>query len=104
MIISHGLNTKKSLGQHFLLDRNLTDRIARNAKVENKIVVEIGPGPGALTRSLLAQNVAQLIAIEKDQDCVAALGSLKTLYKDRLQILEADALAVKFDTLSSNPV
>ena len=104
MIISHGLNTKKSLGQHFLLDSNLTDRIARNAKVENKIVVEIGPGPGALTRSLLAQNVAQLIAIEKDQDCVAALGSLKTLYKDRLQILEADALAVKFATLSSNPV
>ena len=98
------MNTKKSLGQHFLLDRNLTDRIARNAKVEHKIVVEIGPGPGGLTRSLLAQNVAQLIAIEKDQDCVAALGSLKTFYKDRLQIIEADALAVKFDALSSEPV
>ncbi len=104
MITSYGLNTKKSLGQHFLLDRNLTDRIARNAKVENKIVVEIGPGPGGLTRSLLAQNVAQLIAIEKDQDCVAALGSLKTLYQDRLQILEADALGVTFDSLSSDPV
>ena len=67
-------------------------------------MVEIGPGPGGLTRSLLAQNVAQLIAIEKDQDCVAALRSLKTLYKDRLQILEADALAVRFDALFSGPV
>ena len=67
-------------------------------------MVEIGPGPGALTRSLLAQNVAQLIAIEKDQDCVAALGSLKTLYKNRLQITEADALTVKLDALASEPV
>ena len=104
MIASHGLNTKKALGQHFLLDSNLTDRIARNAKVEREIVIEVGPGPGGLTRSLLAQNVAQLIAIEKDQDCVAALGSLKTLYKDRLQIIEADALVLNLDALSSEPV
>ena len=104
MIASHGLNTKKALGQHFLLDSNLTDRIARNAKVEREIVIEVGPGPGGLTRSLLAQNVAQLIAIEKDQDCVAALGSLKTLYKNRLQIIEADALALNLDALSSKPV
>ncbi len=104
MIVSHGLNTKKSLGQHFLLDRNLTDRIARNANVEREVVVEVGPGPGGLTRSLLAQNVGHLIAIEKDQDCVNALGSLKALYKDRLQIIEADALALNLDALSSEPV
>jgi len=104
IIAEFQLNTKKSLGQHFLLDSNLTDRIARSANVAGRTVVEVGPGPGGLTRSLLAQDVKHLIAIEKDKDCVAALQHLKDRYQARLTILEADALEIDLNDLAPGPL
>ena len=104
IIAEFGLHTKKSFGQHFLLDSNLTDRIARNADVEGRTVVEVGPGPGGLTRSLLSRGVKHLIAIEKDTDCVAALQHLKEHYPDQLTIMEADALEVTLGDLGVGPV
>jgi len=94
VIRRHGLLAKKSLGQHFLLDLNLTRRIARAAgPLVGVTVVEIGPGPGGLTRALLAEGAASVIAIERDQRAVAALADLTAHYPDRLQVHEGDALA-----------
>jgi len=92
----HGLRAKKSLGQNFLLDLNLTGRIARAAGPFHDItIVEIGAGPGGLTRALLAQEAKRVIAIERDDRAIAALAELKEHYPDRLDIVAADAL--KFD-------
>jgi 16S rRNA (adenine1518-N6/adenine1519-N6)-dimethyltransferase len=92
VIKRHGLRAKKSLGQNFLLDLNLTDRIARAAgPFEGVTVVEIGPGPGGLTRALLAQG-AQVIAVERDQRAIAALTEITVRYPDRLQVIAGDAL------------
>src|SRR5437764_9512219 len=89
----HGLRARKSLGQNFLLDLNLTGRIARAAGPFDGItVVEIGPGPGGLTRALLAQGAKRVIAIERDDRAIAALMELKAHYPDRLEIIAADAL------------
>ena len=104
MITAHGLNAKKSLGQHFILDSNLTDRIAKNANVGGTTVIEVGAGPGGLTRSLLSHNVSRLIAIEKDKDCIAALKSIKHNYKDRLDIIQADALEIELSKLTTDPI
>jgi 16S rRNA (adenine1518-N6/adenine1519-N6)-dimethyltransferase len=102
VIKDFGLGAKKSLGQHFLLDANLTDRIARAAgSLKDKAVLEIGPGPGGLTRSILAQEPAALYAVERDQRCIDALSGLKAVYPDTLHIVEADAL--KLDIMSLNP-
>jgi len=93
VIRRHELRAKKSLGQNFLLDLNLTARIARAAgPFEGVNVLEIGPGPGGLTRALLAQG-ARVVAVERDERAIAALGEIATRYPDRLQIIAGDALA-----------
>ncbi len=104
IIKSYGLGAKKSLGQHFLLDANLTDRIARAAgSLENKHVVEIGPGPGGLTRSILGCDPASLCVIERDQRCIDALSSLQEAYPLKLKIVEADAMKTDLSQLSPRP-
>jgi 16S rRNA (adenine1518-N6/adenine1519-N6)-dimethyltransferase len=95
VIRRHGLTPKKSLGQNFLFDLNLTARIARAAEpLENITVVEIGPGPGGLTRALLALGARRVIAIERDQRAIAALEEIAARYPGRLDIVAGDALAV----------
>ena len=87
------LKAQKSLGQHFLLDGNLTARIARQAgALHDKNIIEIGPGPGGLTRALLEQGAKSVTAIEKDRRCIAARQHLEEAYPSRLQVVEADAL------------
>jgi 16S rRNA (adenine1518-N6/adenine1519-N6)-dimethyltransferase len=94
IVARYGLDAKKSLGQNFLFDLNLTARIARAAgPFDDTIVVEIGPGPGGLTRALLAQG-ARVIAIERDSRCLAALEEIAAHYPGRLTIVEGDALEI----------
>jgi 16S rRNA (adenine1518-N6/adenine1519-N6)-dimethyltransferase len=95
VIRRHGLSAKKSLGQNFLLDLNLTSRIARAAEpLENITVVEVGPGPGGLTRALLALGARRVIAIERDERALAALAEIAARYPGRLDIVSGDALRV----------
>lgn len=95
VIETHGLNARKSLGQNFLLDLNLTSKIARQAgDVTECDVLEIGPGPGGLTRGLLSQGARRVLAIEKDARCLPALAEISDAYPDRLQIIEGDALKI----------
>jgi 16S rRNA (adenine1518-N6/adenine1519-N6)-dimethyltransferase len=95
VIRRHGLSAKKSLGQNFLFDLNLTARIARAAApLENVTVVEIGPGPGGLTRALLAFGARRVIAIERDERAVTALEEIAARYPGRLTIVSGDALTV----------
>jgi 16S rRNA (adenine1518-N6/adenine1519-N6)-dimethyltransferase len=95
VIRRHGLTAKKSLGQNFLLDLNLTARIARAAEpLENITVVEVGPGPGGLTRALLALGARRVIAIERDNRAIAALEEIALRYAGRLEIVEGDALSI----------
>ena len=92
VIREHSLSARKSLGQNFLLDLNLTARIARAAgPLENATVVEIGPGPGGLTRALLALGAAHVIAIEHDERAIPALEAIGRRYPGRLEIVNADA-------------
>ena|SRR6185437_1106847 len=96
VIRRHGLSAKKSLGQNFLLDLNLTARIARaGGPLEGATVIEVGPGPGGLTRALLALGAARVIAIERDQRAIAALEDIAAHYPGRLCIIAGDAL--RFD-------
>ncbi|MBO6757063.1 MAG: 16S rRNA (adenine(1518)-N(6)/adenine(1519)-N(6))-dimethyltransferase RsmA [Roseibium sp.] len=93
VIAAHGLNARKALGQNFLLDLNLTMRIARSAgDLSNTTVLEIGPGPGGLTRALLAAGAKRVVAIEKDPRCLPALSEVSEHYPGRLDVLNADAL------------
>src|SRR5437762_13374911 len=105
VIRRHGLTARKSLGQNFLLDLNLTGRIARAAgPLDGVTVLEIGPGPGGLTRALLAEG-ANIVAVERDQRAIAALGEIAEHYPGRLRVIEGDALT--FDAiayLGSGPV
>ena len=95
VIATHGLDAKKSLGQNFLLDLNLTSRIARSAgALEGYTVLEVGPGPGGLTRALLAAGADRVIAIEKDTRCLPALAEISDHYDGRLQVISDDALKV----------
>ena len=95
VIATHGLSARKSLGQNFLLDLNLTAKIARQAgDLSECDVLEIGPGPGGLTRGLLAEGARRVLAIEKDRRCIPALAEIAEHYKDRLQIIEGDALKI----------
>jgi 16S rRNA (adenine1518-N6/adenine1519-N6)-dimethyltransferase len=104
VIARHGIIARKSLGQNFLLDLNLAGRIARAAgPLEHATVVEIGPGPGALTRALLAAGARRIVAIERDQRCVAALGELAEVYSGRLELVAGDALKVDPAELSDVP-
>lgn len=99
VIAAHGLAAKKSLGQHFLFDANLTRRIARAAGPFDGTVLEIGPGPGGLTRALLAEGAEHIVAIERDQRCIPALQELASSYPGKLRIIEGDALAFDEATL-----
>lgn len=93
VIERYELGAKKSLGQHFLLDLNLTRKIARSATAgAGDVVLEIGPGPGGLTRALL-ETGARVVAIERDHRCIEALGEVASAFGARLDVIEADALA-----------
>jgi 16S rRNA (adenine1518-N6/adenine1519-N6)-dimethyltransferase len=95
VIATHGLAAKKSLGQNFLLDLNLTRRIARAAgPLEGATIYEVGPGPGGLTRALLMEGATRVIAVERDTRCIAALEDIAKAYPGRLDIVEDDALAI----------
>lgn len=99
VIETHGLTAKKSLGQNFLFDLNLTAKIARQAgNLEHRQVIEVGAGPGGLTRALLAQG-ASVTAIERDKRCLAALEEIAATYPGRLHIINADALEFDFSAL-----
>ena len=105
VIARHGLTARKSLGQNFLLDLNLTARIARAAgDLTDVTVVEVGPGPGGLTRALLAEGAKRVVAIERDQRCIAALDEIAARYPGRLTIVSADALAIDMAHLAPPPV
>ena len=96
----HGLMAQKALGQNFLFDLNLTGRIARAAgPLEGQTVVEIGPGPGGLTRALLANGAGRVIAIERDRRCMPALAEIGARYPGRLEVVDGDALAVDLSGL-----
>ena len=93
VIRAFGLEAKKSLGQNFLLDLNLTSKIARSAgSLDDHVIIEVGPGPGGLTRALLAHGAAHVIAIERDTRCIAALEQVSVAYPGRLTLIEADAM------------
>ncbi len=93
VIKRYNLGARKSLGQHFLLDNNLSARIARAAgDLKGVNVIEIGPGPGGLTRALLETGAKKVVAVERDGRCVKALEELSQAYPGRLDVLEADAL------------
>ncbi len=104
VIAKYDLAAKKSLGQHFLLDLNLTGRVARAAgKLSQCTVIEIGPGPGGLTRALLAEGAKKVIAIERDQRPIAALQEIAAAYPGRLEIIEGDALTIDPASLCDGP-
>jgi 16S rRNA (adenine1518-N6/adenine1519-N6)-dimethyltransferase len=95
VIAAHELRAKKALGQNFLLDLNLTAKIARSAgDLTGADVLEVGPGPGGLTRGLLAEGARRVLAIEKDARCLPALAEIAARYPGRLEVLQGDALAL----------
>jgi len=98
VIDTHELRAQKSLGQNFLMDSNITDRIAASAgDVSRVVITEVGPGPGGLTRSLLARPCARVIALEFDPRAIAALLSLQMVAGDRLDLRHTDALKMNWD-------
>ena len=104
VIAAHGLDARKRLGQHFLLDLNLTRRIARAAApLDQGLVVEVGPGPGGLTRALLLEGAKRVVAIEIDARAIAALKELQAVAGGRLELVEADALKIDLATLGPAP-
>jgi len=104
VIARHGLDARRKLGQHFLLDQNLTARIARQpGSLAGRHVIEIGPGPGGLTRALLETDAAHVTAIEIDPRAIAAIEELRETCPDRLTILAADALKLDLTTLAPSP-
>jgi 16S rRNA (adenine1518-N6/adenine1519-N6)-dimethyltransferase len=105
VIAAHGLAAKKSLGQNFLLDLNLTRRIARaGGALEGETFYEVGPGPGGLTRALLAQGACRVVAVERDARCIPALQQIAGAYPGRLEIIEGDALSLDETKLFDAPV
>ncbi|HEX2147821.1 MAG TPA: 16S rRNA (adenine(1518)-N(6)/adenine(1519)-N(6))-dimethyltransferase RsmA [Pseudorhizobium sp.] len=101
VIQRHGLDAKKALGQNFLLDLNLTQKIARSAgALQDTTVIEVGPGPGGLTRAILSLGAKKLIAIERDPRCLPALAEISQHYPGRLNVIEGDALKVDFAALA----
>jgi len=102
VVAAHGLRADKRFGQHYLFDQNLTDRIAREAgPLDGVCVVEVGPGPGGLTRSLLRAGAAHVIAIEKDTRFLPALGELREAAGGRLTLHEGDALETDIAAISA---
>jgi 16S rRNA (adenine1518-N6/adenine1519-N6)-dimethyltransferase len=106
VIERHGLQAKKSLGQNFLLDLNLTGKIARTAgDLSQSTVIEVGPGPGGLTRALLMNGAKRVVAVERDERCLAALAEISDHYPDRLETIAGDALKTDLAALAgSGPV
>jgi len=103
-IKKYDLYTRKSLGQHFLLDANITDKIVKvSGDVENINIIEIGAGPGGLSRSLLKSEAQCVYAMEKDERCIAALNELKEAYGKRFIIIEGDALKIPLTDLVPTP-
>ena len=103
VIDRHGLATKKSLGQNFLLDLNITMKIARAVgDLTEHTVLEIGPGPGGLTRALLASGAKHVVAIERDARCIPALAEIADEYPSRLTVVEGDALALHHQNVLSD--
>ncbi len=104
VLAAHGLHPRRALGQNFLLDLNITDRIARAAgPLTGAHVVEIGPGPGGLTRALLANGAARVVAVERDDRCLPALAAIDQAVPGRLQVVAADALTVSLRDLAPAP-
>ena len=104
VIATHGLRAKKELGQNFLLDLNLTARIARvAAPLEAATVIEVGPGPGGLTRALLAEGARKVIAIERDERALPALAEIAAAYPGRLEVISGDALEMDYARLADGP-
>ena len=104
VIAKYDLAARRALGQNFLLDLNLTGKIARAAgELSTGTTIEIGPGPGGLTRALLSHGARELIAIERDARCLGALAEIAAAYPGRLTIIEGDALAVDCTTLGTQP-
>jgi 16S rRNA (adenine1518-N6/adenine1519-N6)-dimethyltransferase len=104
VIAAHGLAAKKSLGQNFLFDLNLTRRIARAASpFAGQTIVEIGPGPGGLTRALLMEGAPRIIAVERDERALAALAEISQAYPGRLDVINGDAMAVDWQNLVKGP-
>ena len=102
VIARHGLSTRKSLGQNFLLDLNLTARIARAAgDLSDVTVIEVGPGPGGLTRALLAAGARKVVAIERDERCLPALEEIAAHYPGRLEVVAGDALHADYAALAA---
>jgi len=95
VIAAHDLAAKKSLGQNFLLDLNLTRRIARAAgPLDDSAIYEVGPGPGGLSRALLMEGAERIVAVERDRRCLPALAEIAAAYPGRIEIVGADALAL----------
>ena len=102
VIDRHDLRAKRSLGQNFLLDLNLTGKIARTAgDLSQTTIIEVGPGPGGLTRALLMHGAQRVIAIERDERCLAALAEVADHYPGRLDVIPGDALKTDFQSLGS---
>lgn len=102
VIARHELAAKKALGQNFLLDLNLTQKVARaSGPLEGVTVIEIGPGPGGLTRALLALGASKVVAIERDPRCLPALAEIADHYPGRLEIIEGDALAFDYHSVQA---
>jgi 16S rRNA (adenine1518-N6/adenine1519-N6)-dimethyltransferase len=100
VVRSLGLSARKSLGQHFILDLNLTRRIARAAgPLEGRTAIEVGPGPGGLTRALLLEGAERVVAVERDERCLPALDAIGARYPGRLDVHLADALTVDWRRL-----
>jgi 16S rRNA (adenine1518-N6/adenine1519-N6)-dimethyltransferase len=96
----HGLDAKKALGQNFLFDLNLTQKIARTAgPLDGVTVIEVGPGPGGLTRAILSLGAKKVIAIERDSRCLPVLQEISDHYPGRLEVIEGDALNIDFESL-----
>jgi len=105
VIAKHELSARKSLGQNFILDLNLTAKIARSAgNLRDTDILEIGPGPGGLTRGLLAEGARKVVAVEKDARCIPALQDISNAYPGRLEILEGDALQIDLTKHLAAPV
>lgn len=96
------LRAKKNLGQNFLFDLNITNKIARSAgDLTKSTVIEVGPGPGGLTRALLANGVQRLVAVERDERCLPALEEISAHYPGRLEVIAGDAMETDFAALAS---
>lgn len=101
VIQRHGLDARKALGQNFLLDLNLTQKIARSAgPLEDVTVFEVGPGPGGLTRAILSLGAKKVIAVERDSRCLPALAEISDYHPGRLEVIEGDALKTDFAALA----